>query len=133
MGSMKPRFKLRHAVVGYVVALVFAFNGLLASVIDASMASGGSSFALITCLGGPAPGQQVPGQQVPGQSDHAAKCSCNLNCCCASGSLARNGSEIDIQYPALSTAFLQRAHAPVVRDLRTGHPLHLRSPPAITA
>jgi hypothetical protein len=128
MGGMKPRFKLRHAVVGYVVALVFAFNGLLASVIDASMASGGSPFALITCLGGPAPGQQIPGQ-----SDHAAKCSCNLSCCCASGSLARNGSEVDIQYPAVGTAFLQRAHAPVVRDLRTGHPLHLRSPPAVTA
>jgi hypothetical protein len=125
---MKPRFKLRHAVVGYLVALVFAFNGLLTSVIDASVASGGSSFALITCLGG-----QVPGQQLPGQSDHANKCSCNLSCCCGNGSLARSGSEIDIQYPAVSIAFLRRAHAPAVRDFRADHPLHLRSPPAVIA
>ncbi|MGV3634010.1 MAG: hypothetical protein ACO1NY_06635 [Pseudorhodoplanes sp.] len=128
---MKPRFKLRHAVVGYVVALVFAFNGLLTSVIDASIASGGSSFALITCLGGQVPGQQAPGQQSPAQSDHASKCSCNLSCCCANGALARNGSEVDIQYPAVTTAFLQLEHAPVVRDFRTDHPLHLRSPPAV--
>lgn len=125
---MKPRFKLRHAVVGYVVALVFAFNGLLTSVIDASVASGGSSFALITCLGG-----QVPGQQAPGQSDHGSKCSCNLSCCCGNGSLARNGSEIDIRYPVASTAFLRRAHTPAVRDFLADHPLHLRSPPAVAA
>lgn len=129
---MQPRFKLRHAVVGYIVALVFAFNGLLTGVIDATVASGGESFALITCLGGQGQGQ-APGQQLPGQSDHASKCSCSLNCCCASGSLARNESEIDLQYPAVSTAFLQRSHAPIVRDFRTDHPLHLRSPPTISA
>ena len=36
-GSMQPRFKLRHAVIGYIVALVFTFNGLLTSVIDATL------------------------------------------------------------------------------------------------
>jgi hypothetical protein len=33
----------------------------------------------------------------------------------------------------VSTAFLQRVHAPVVRDFRADHPLHLRSPPALAA
>lgn len=129
--DMEPRFKLRHAVVGYVVALVFAFNGLLTSVIDAGVASSGSAFALITCLGGQAPGQ-VPGQ-LPGQSDHASKCSCNLSCCCAGGSLARNADEIDVDYPVASAAILQRAPSLIERDFRADHPLHLRSPPAVTA
>ena len=122
---MQPRFKLRHAVVGYIVALVFAFNGFLTSVIDATVASGGDLFALITCLGGVAPGQQLPSQ-----SDHAGKCSCNLSCCCASGALARNGGAIDVHYPAVSTAFLRRARTLIARDFRADHPLHLRSPPA---
>jgi hypothetical protein len=130
---MQSRFQLRHAVTGYIVALVFAFNGLLTSVIDASVASGGGSFALITCLGGQVPGQRVPGQQLPGQSDHASKCSCNLSGCCTGGSLSRNGSDIDVHYPTVSTAFLQRSHAPIARDVRPDHPLHLRSPPAMAA
>ena len=128
---MQPRFKLRHAVIGYVVALVFAFNGLLTSVIDATLASGGTSFAFITCLGGQIPGQ--PGQQLPGQSDHATKCSCSLNCCCASGALARKGSDVDVRYPAVAVAVLRHVYPPVARDMRVGHPLHLRSPPAVAA
>lgn len=130
-GSMQPRFKLRHAVIGYIVALVFTFNALLTSVIDASLATGGGSFALITCLGGQIPGQ--PGQPVPGQSDHANTCGCVLSCCCASGALARNGSVIDIRYPALSIAVLHRAHTPIATDIRPDHPLHLRSPPTVAA
>jgi hypothetical protein len=119
---MQPRFKLRHAVVGYIVALVFAFNGLLTSVIDASIASGGSSFALITCLGG-----QVPGQ--PGQSDHASKCSCSLSSCCCAGALARNADGTEVDYPVASAAVLQRTPNLIERDFRADHPLHLRSPP----
>lgn len=129
-GSMQSRFKLRHAVVGYIVALVFTFNGLLTSVIDASLATGDGSFALITCLGGQIPGQ--PGQPLPGQSDHANTCGCVLSCC-AGGPLARNGSDIDIRYPALSIAVLHRAHTPIATDIRPDHPPHLRSPPAPVA
>jgi hypothetical protein len=129
-GSMQSRFKLRHAVVGCIVALVFTFNGLLTSVIDAGLATGGGSFALITCLGGQIPGQ--PGQPLPGQSDHANTCGCVLSCC-AGGSLARNGSDIDIRYPALSIAVLHRAHTPIATDIRPYHPLHVRSPPAPVA
>lgn len=120
---MQSRFKLRHAVVGYIVALVFAFNGLLTSVIDASIASGGSSFAVVTCLGSQAPGQ-------PGQTDHSIKCSCSLSCCCAGGALARDTNGTDFDYPVMSTAYQQRAHTPVVRNFRADHPVHLRSPPA---
>jgi hypothetical protein len=117
-----PRFKLRHAIVGYTVALVLALNGLLASVIDASVAASGSSLAIVTCVGGETP--------LPGQSDHASKCSCSLSCCCAGGSLARNSNDIDVQDRAASAAILDAARTPIVRDFRAGHPPHLRSPPA---
>jgi hypothetical protein len=125
---MQQRFRLRHAVIGYVVALVFGFNGLLTSVTDATSASGGASFALITCLGG-----QGPGQQWPGQVDHANTCSCNLTSCCTSGTLARNGNEIDLQYSAVSITKLQYPHTRISRDLSADHPLHLRSPPATSS
>ena len=120
---MKARFKFRHAAVGYIVALVFAFNGLLTSVIDATIATGGGSFALITCLGGQAPGQ-------PGQTDHVGKCACSLSSCCCAGSLARNADEVDVVYALASTAAVQRAPTLIERDFRADHPLHLRSPPA---
>jgi hypothetical protein len=117
-------FKLRHAIVGYTVALVFALNGWLANVSDASFAAGGSSFAIVTCLGGEAPGQ------LPGQNDHTTKCSCSLSCCCAGSSLARTSNGTDVGYPAVSVALPDVAWAPIVRDFRTDRPLHLRSPPA---
>jgi hypothetical protein len=129
---MQPRFKLRHAVVGYIVALAFAFNGLLTGVIDAGAASGGASFALITCLSGQVQGQvseQVPGQ--PGQSNHAGKCSCTLSCCCE-GSLARNSDAIDVAYPAAGAAVSQHGPYLIEHDFRSDRPLHLRSPPAIS-
>ena len=125
---MEPRFKLRHAVVGYIVALVFALNWLLAGVLDATVASGGESFALITCLGG-----QAPGQQLPGQSDHASKCSCSLSSCCCAGSLARNATETGIAHSVADAAALQHTPNLVERDFRTDHPLHLWSPPVVTA
>jgi hypothetical protein len=123
----QSRFKLRHAVVGYVVALVFAFNGLLAGVIDASVASGGGSLSIITCLGGETQGQ------VPGPDGHAAKCLCSLSCCCAGGVAGRTSGETDISYPVANGAVLRRSAIQIVRDFRADHPLHVRSPPAVNS
>lgn len=121
----RSRFQFRHAVVGYLVALVFAFHGLLTGLIDARVAASGNAFAIITCLGGETPGQS------PGQGSHTAKCLCSLSCCSASGLAACNSSEIDISYPVASAAALRRTPIQVVRDFRADHPLHLRSPPAV--
>jgi hypothetical protein len=121
------RFRLRHAIVGYIVALVFALNGLLTGVIDAHVAAGGNAVPIITCLG------DEPSGQLPGQSDHAAKCSCSLSCCCAGGLAARNSSESDIGYAVADAAALGRAPSHVVRDFSADHPLHLRSPPAVNS
>jgi hypothetical protein len=125
--SQKSRFTLRHAIVGYSVALVFALNGLLASVVDTSLAAGGNSFAVVTCLGGEAPGS------LPGQSDHAAKCSCSLSCCCAGGAQARNSSDTEVLYSAAKTALHHAVRTAMVRDSRADRLLHLRSPPAALA
>jgi hypothetical protein len=126
---MKPPFRLRRAIVGYVVALAFAFNGFLTSVIGAAAASNAEAFVLITCLGGPVD-QQAPGQQSPAQSDHASKCNCSLSCCCAGGLLARQGS-VEMRYPAISIAVVQPPETPITRN--AGRPLHLRSPPSLHA
>jgi hypothetical protein len=121
-GQMQPRFKPRHAVVGYVIALVFAFNGLAAVISDTSFAAGGSAFARITCLGGERPAQ------LPGQPDHAVTCSCTLSCCCA-GSLARNANATKIGYPVADATGPRSMPGSLLRDVRTDRPLHLRSPP----
>lgn len=119
----QARFQIGRAVIGYVVALVFTFNGLLETVIDANMASGGNSFALITCLGGEGTGN------LPGQSERAMKCSCSLSCCCANDALSRNSTESDVAYPIASAEHHEAVPVAMTRDFRADYPLHLRSPP----
>jgi hypothetical protein len=120
-GMKNSRFRLRAAIIGYTVAVAFAFNGLLASVIDASLAAGGSPFAIL-CLG--ANGQP----QIPGQSDHGAQCSCTLSCCCATGSPER-ASHGNV-YPSAAIVLAQAGLAQEAWNF-LGDGLHrLRSPPA---
>ena len=122
----QARFQIGRAVIGYVVAITFAFNGLLETVIDANMASGGNSFALITCLGGEGTGN------LPGQSERAMKCSCSLSCCCANDAVARTSTESDVAYRVSGAEPLSTAPVAITRDFRADHPLHLRSPPGTT-
>lgn len=124
--NMKSRFKLRHAIIGYVVALVFAFNALVTSVIGANVAAGGTAFALITCLGGQVP-EQVPGQ--PDRIDHAGKCACSLSSCCCAGALVRNAGVVGVTCPITGAAVLQNRPHLVERNFHAYLPLHLRSPP----
>jgi hypothetical protein len=114
------RFSLRAAVLGYTVAVAFAFNGLLTSVIDASLAAGGSPFAIL-CLG--ANGQP----QAPGQSDHSTQCSCTLSCCCVTGNAERASS--GNVYPSAAIALAQAGNAQQARSFLTDGLHRLRSPP----
>jgi hypothetical protein len=115
------RFSPRAAIIGYTVAVAFAFNGLLASVVDAGLAAGGSPFAIL-CLN--ANGQP----QVPGQSDHSAQCSCTLSCCCATGNAERASS--GNVYPSAVIALAQAGLAQQAWNFLAYGLHHLRSPPA---
>jgi hypothetical protein len=115
------RFSLRAAIIGYTVAVAFAFNGLLTSVIDAGFATGSSPFAIL-CLS--ANGQP----QLPGQSYHGSQCSCTLSCCCANGSPERvsHGNVCPSEVIALAQAGIEQEAWNFLVD-----GLHrLRSPPA---
>jgi hypothetical protein len=124
---MNRLLKLRHALVSYVVALLFGINGVLSSAIDANMASGTPSFAPVTCLGGQIPGE-FPGQ--PNPTDRAGKCACSLSSCCCANSLARNADATDADISAADPAPSQRRPHAIAHGFRASHPLHLRSPPA---
>ena len=129
-----PRFSFRSAMVGYTIAIVFAFNGLLTSVIDASLAAGGNPFA-ITCLGAQSQGQESQGQesqgQLPGQRDNSAKCSCSLSCCCASSELNRAWHEIDAIRPVAVAELTPDRPEHGLRDFLADHRNRPRPPPAL--
>ena len=114
------RFSLRAAIIGYTVAVAFAFNGLLTSVIDAGFAAGSSPFAIL-CLS--ANGQP----QVPGQGDHGAQCSCTLSCCCATGSPER--ASHGNAYPSAAIALAQAGVAQEAWNFPADGLHRLRSPP----
>jgi hypothetical protein len=114
------RFSLRAAILGYTVAVAFAFNGLLTSVIDASLAAGGSPFAIL-CLN--ANGQPP----LPGPGDHGVQCSCTLSCCCATGNAERASS--GNVYASAAIVLAQAGNAQQVRNFLADGLHRLRSPP----
>jgi hypothetical protein len=119
-----PRFSLRSAVIGYAIAIVFAFNGVLTSVIDAGSVAGGNPFAIL-CLN--SNGQP----QLPGQADHGMKCSCSLSCCCASGEINRASHEIDLVGPVAVAELSPDRPERGLRDFLADHRNRPRPPPAL--
>lgn len=119
-----PRFSLRSAVIGYTIAIVFTFNGLLTSVIDSGLAAGGNPFAIL-CLN--ANGQPPS----PGQIDHGMKCSCSLSCCCASGQISRTWHEIEPIRPVATAALASDQPAIMLRGFLADHGNRPRPPPLL--